>query len=329
MASIAEIRAALAAQQNKGKNNQKRSNNGGDNASFPFWNIDVGASATIRLLPDLDESNPLFWRNREVIRLPFEGVVGGEYPTNDKVEVQVPCVAMFGMSCPVTALTKHLWNDESTKALARVYWKKKSYIYQGFVVNSPLNEENVPENPIRRFVINPTIHKIIESSLANPDMEDNPTDYVGGRDFRISKTQSGQWADYGTSNWSMKVRSLSETEMAAIEKFGLHDLKQAQGEVPDADRVAAIKAMAEASLAGEPFDAASFGQYFRAFPVRGGGASYGSADTETSRPAPAARPAPAPTVTESAQQDEAAAPAAGGSANSAELLAKIRSRIGK
>jgi hypothetical protein len=325
MASIAEIRAALAAQQSKGKGNgQKRSSGGGDNASYPFWNIDVGASATLRLIPDLDPTNTLFWRNREVIKLPFEGVVGGEYPTNERVEVTVPCVAMFGMACPITAATKHLWNDESTKALARVYWKKKSYIYNGFVVNSPFVEETVPENPIRRFVINPTIHKIIESSLANPDMEDNPTDYVGGRDFRISKSQSGQWADYGTSNWSMKVRSLNETEMAAIEQYKPHDLKAALGRVPDADELSAIKAMFDASFAGEPFDAASFGQYYRAYGARGSFGGGGSNDTggEISQVTKAAPAAPVAPVTESA------APAAGASAsNSADVLAKIRARI--
>jgi hypothetical protein len=198
--------------------------------------------------------------------MPFDGVVGGDKETTDQVTVDVPCVDMFGMACPVIAATRHLWNGtEEDKNLARTYYKKRSYIFQGFVVNSPIVEEEAPENPIRRFVINKSIYDIVYQSLLEPNFESLPTDYTGGRDFAIRKTQKGEWANYGTSSWSYSSRSLTEAERAAIEKFNLFNLKDALGTVPDADHVAAIKAMFEDSFAGKPFDFASYGQYYRPY----------------------------------------------------------------
>lgn len=318
-----KIRAGLAA-----KNSKSRGNNStqatGDNASFPFWNIPEDTSATVRFLPDGDPDNIYFWVNREVIRLPFEGVVGGDYPTDRKATVTVPCVDMFGMPCPIIAATRPWWKDPSTEALARTYWKKKSYIFQGFVVNSPLEEQNVPENPIRRFVINPMLFEIIEKSLISPDMEDSPTDYVGGRDFKIAKTRKGEWANYGTSAWSFKVRSLNEAERDAIDRFGLFDLKQFLGRRPDADEMDAIKAMFEASVNGEPFDTASFGKYYRAYTGRGE-----NDDLPVSRSTAASS-----TPTASSDADQPAAPAAasqtlGRTTSPSDILERIRQRSAK
>ena len=57
MASLADIRAKLAAMESKpGSNPQTQS----DNAIYPFWNIDEGASATFRFLPDGDSKNDFF-----------------------------------------------------------------------------------------------------------------------------------------------------------------------------------------------------------------------------------------------------------------------------
>lgn len=323
---MARLKAALAKKNEKPASGGKRKSSG-DNASYPFWNIQTGESCTLRFLPDLDESNDFFWRQREVIRLPFEGVVGGDYPTNDRVEVQVPCVDMFkqaglaDLTCPIIAATRHLWKTDEN--LARTYWKKKSFIYQGFVVSSPFTEEEAPENPIRRFILGPKVHKLVEAALGDPDMEDFPCDFTGGTDFRITKGTAGQFADYGTSSYARKSRSLTETERAAIEKYKLFDLKEAMGAIPDADTMAAIKAMFEDSFAGNPYDAASFGKYFRAYGARGNSFGGGnasddnaSAETETREPV---REAAAPKA-------EAAAPKV---AEQKDVLANIRARLGK
>lgn len=320
-----QLRAKLLEAQNKGKRDDNTSRkSSGDNASYPFWNVPVGQQATLRFLPDADPDNLFFWQKREVIKLPFQGVVGGEYPTDKQVEVTVPCVDMFGMTCPIIAATRPWWKgDDNQIALARRYYKKKSFLFQGFVVNSPFTEENIPENPIRRFVLNPSLYEIVEQSLMNPEMEYLPTDYVEGRDFNVKKTQKGEYANYQTSAWSFRVRSLDERELLAIEQYGLYNLKDYLGRVPDSDELLAIKAMFEASLAGEPFDMDSFGQYYRPYGSRDGGDSV----TTAARAAVTSGAVAAP-IAEKAEEVSQTVPAATTEAKSSahEILERIKNR---
>ena len=61
MASLADIRARIAAQENK----TQKSGTQSDNAIYPHWNMDEGTTATIRFLPDADGNNTFFWRSEE------------------------------------------------------------------------------------------------------------------------------------------------------------------------------------------------------------------------------------------------------------------------
>lgn len=272
--SMDKVRAALLEKQaKKNGNGEARTQSTGDNASFPFWNIPDNTQATIRLLRDGDESNDFFWRELTRINLVFPGVVGGEYPTDREVTVKVPCMEMFGQKCPITEDIRPLWKgSEDDKNLARQYYRKKSFLYQGFVVNSPLQEQ-APENPIRRFVINQTIHEIIEASLTDSDMIDLPIDEVNGIDFIIKKTKKGQYANYQTSGWARRERSLTEEELTAIETFGLFNLSEFLGRKPDEEELAAIFQMYQDSRNGLPFDADKYGRWFRAYGNRDGGSS--------------------------------------------------------
>jgi len=286
MASLEEIRAKLMAQQTKSEGN---SNGGGDRASYPFWNIPDDSTAIIRFLPDADPSNTFFWAERLVIKLPFAGIKG-ETETKE-VTVQVPCMEMYGKSCPILTETRPWWKEKDLEDLARKYWKKRSYVFQGFVVQDPLKEETAPENPIRRFIINSTIFTNIKGSLMDPEMEDLPTDYNAGVDFRLTKTKKGQYADYATSTWSRKSRPLDENERAAIEKHGLHDLKSFLPKEPTDAEVEIIKQMFQDSVDGLPYDTAKYGQYFRPAGVQydnSNKASTASTTPPVSRPAPVA-----------------------------------------
>ena len=152
MASLAEIRAKLKAQET-GSNNRS---SGGDNSIYPFWNIKEGESATMRFLPDGDADNTFFWKERLVIKLPFAGVKGDT--DSRPVQVQVPCMEMYndGTPCPILTEVRPWFKDKSLEDMGRKYWKKRSYVFQGFVVEDPLNEDKAPENPIRRFIIGTT-----------------------------------------------------------------------------------------------------------------------------------------------------------------------------
>jgi len=191
--------------------------------------------------------------------------------------------------------------------MGRKYWKKRSYIFQGFVVNSTLDEETTPENPIRRFVINPSIFNIIRSALMNPDMEDLPTDYESGRDFKLTKTQKGGYADYSTSTWSFKARSLSESERSAIDQYGLHNLSDYMPKKPSQEELNVIQEMFKASVDGELYDPERFGQYYKPAGLSIGSTSGSSTSTASATVKPSASVQTAPqsqaqTVTEEVTQ---------------------------
>ena len=322
MASLAEIRAKLLEQENRGNN--RSSQGGGDNAIFAFWNIPEGQSATLRFLPDGDDTNTYFWRERQMIRIPFSGVAGGD--EHKPVTVTVPCMEMWGETCPVHAEIRPWFKDPAMEDMGRKYWKKRSYLFQGFVVDSPLQEDSTPENPIRRFIINPSIFNIIKQALMDPDFPEIPTDYEQGTDFRLTKTQKGQYADYSTSNWARRERSLSEDERNAVASHGLHNLNDFMPKKPNSEEVNAIFDMFEASVDGQLYDPARFANFYRPAGVNLDGLT-SNATTPVAQPAPAPAPTPEPVAESTPAPAPAAEPEAdAGKASAQDILAAIRAR---
>jgi len=261
MASLADIRARLAAQESKKTGQGQRTQS--DNAIYPHWNMEEGTTATIRFLPDANSSNTFFWVERQIIKLPFNGVKGD--PNMKQVVVQVPCVEMYGDNCPVLAEVRPWYKDDTLKEMANKYWKKRSYLFQGFVRQNPIGNDVAPANPIRRFVISPQIFTIIKSSLMDPEMENIPTDLVNGVDFNIKKTSKGGYADYSTSNWARRESPLTEAEQAAIEAHGLFNLADFLPKKPSESELRVIKEMFEASVDGKPYDNDKWGAYYRPY----------------------------------------------------------------
>lgn len=330
MASLAEIRAKLKSQEV----NRSTSNTGGDNAIYPHWNISEGSEAVVRFLPDRDETNTFFWTERNMIKLPFAGIKG--QTDSRPVTVQVPCMEMYGKTCPVLTEVRPWFKDKSMEDMGRKYWKKKSYIFQGFVTTNPLAEDSTPENPIRRFIIGPQIFNIIRGALMDPEMEEMPTDYLKGVDFRITKTTKGGYADYSTSKWSRRERPLDEAERAAIDTHGLFNLGDFRPKEPTEAEVKIIGELFAKSVEGEAYDLEQYGQYFRPAGVAYQGKPQVAVPTASAPAQPVAEAAPtAAPVTESAPapQPEAApatAAPAGDSAKRAEdILKLIRSRQAK
>ena len=258
MATLAEIRAKLMAQENR---NTGETRSVGDNAIYPFWNLEQGKESTVRFLPDGNSNNTFFWAERLMIKLPFAGVKG---ETDSKpVQVQVPCMEMYGETCPILSEVRGWFKDKSLEDLGRKYWKKRSYIFQGFVVDDGLKEDGTPENPIRRFIIGPQIFQLIKSALVDPELEELPTDYARGVDFKLAKTSKGGYADYSTSKWSRRERPLSEQDLEAVKQHGLFNLSDFLPKKPGDVELRVIKEMFQASVDGEPFDKEAWGQYFR------------------------------------------------------------------
>jgi hypothetical protein len=338
MSKLAEIRAKLAAQENRGQSTQKTPS---DSALFAFWNIKEGETAQIRFLPDSDPNNSFFWVEKAMINLTFAGVKG----TNDTKEytVKVPCMEMYGENCQVLAEVRTWYKDDSLKEMANKYWKKRTYLFQGFVKTNPLTDDSNPENPIRRFTITPQVFNIIKASLTNPEIEELPTDYQRGLNFNIVKGTKGGWSDYSTSAFARRETALTEAELAAIDSYGLFDLKSYLPKKPSESEQRIIKDMFDASVDGRPYDLDRWGAYYKPWGLEGGekSAAVGDSDEQfeqkraasaqapsapVSRPAPVAESTP-PWEDTAAATDEVQVPAAKSNAN--DILALIRSRQNK
>jgi hypothetical protein len=261
-----------------------------------------------------------------MIRLPFAGVKG--QADSKPVVVQVPCMEMYGEACPVLAEVRPWFKDPSLEEMGRKYWKKKSYVFQGFVRENALSDDKTPANPIRRFTISPQIFNIIKAALMDPEMEELPTDFGRGLDFQIVKTSKGGYADYSTSKWSRKESALTAEEQAAIDEHGLFNLSDFLPKKPTEADLKVIKEMFEASVDGQPYDAERWGAYYKPYGLDTPNAAP-KADAET----PATAPAAPAVVAEPVDEDDTpaptapvTAPAAPSSQRAEDILAMIRNR---
>ena len=320
MATLAEIRAKLKASEQKGSGERT----GGDNSIYPFWNLKEGDESVMRFLPDGNTDNTFFWVERAMIKLPFAGVKGES--ESKPVIVQVPCVEMYGDTCPILTEVRAWFKDPALEDMGRKYWKKRSYIFQGFVVEDGLSEKETPANPIRRFIIGPQIFTSIRAALVDPELEDLPTDFVHGLDYRMKKGSKGGYADYSTSSWARRERPLNDNEQAAIKAHGLYNLSDFLPKKPTDIELKVMKEMFEASVDGEAYDMDRWGQYFKpagmsqntgdpqkAYTPKAAPAA--SHNDEDDTPAPAAKAAPAPV-----------AEATSGGDRAQDILAMIRNR---
>lgn len=206
--SLADLAAAFE---------QKTAGGGGDTRwrkFFPFWKAPKDSISVVRFLPDQDEDNPMGFL---VENLTHELVVNGKRET-------VACLKMFGEDCPICALSQKYYDEkdpEHNEALGKKYYRKKGYIGQVLVLET-LVEHNA-EEVVKLIEFGPKIFKQIQSAFQSGDLENPPYELKGGYNFRIKKTQSGEYADYGTSSFSPKMTDVGDDVLEAITLF---DLKQ-------------------------------------------------------------------------------------------------------
>ena len=257
--SLEEIRNKLRALEN-------RKSGPMDKTVYAHWMIPEGTSSIQRFLPDGNNENTLFWTERQLLKFPFPGIKG--HDESKPVIVQVPCIEMFPGekgNCPVLNEVRPWWRDESLKPTASKYWVKRTYYMQGFVLKDPMNETDAPENPIRKFIIGPQIFAIIHAALLDPDMTNNPVDYINGTSFIISKTSKGGFSDYGTSKWQRNETALTPEMQEAIKKYSLVDLSSYLPKKPTPEQLAVIYDMFQASLDGELYDPEKWSQHYKPF----------------------------------------------------------------
>ena len=331
--TLAEIRAKLLEQSEKGKGG----GGGGDNLVYPHWDIPENSIAKLRFTPDADSSNPYFWVERQMIRLPFSGIKG--QPDSKPTYVQVPCIEMWpemGM-CPILAEVRPWFKDKSLEEMGRKYWKKKSYLMQGFVRENPLKEDDAVAGVLRRFIMSPQIFTLVKAALMDPELENLPTDFEAGLDFLVKKTSKGGYADYTTSTWARKESALTQAEMDIVTKDGgLFNLSQFLPKKPTTEDLVVMKEMFEASVDGQAYDTERWGKHFRPAGVQAPAGTATETAPAVAKPAPVSAKPTAPAASDDDipfDADEpstsASAPVstpAAGKARADDLIAMIRNR---
>jgi hypothetical protein len=211
---------------------------------------------------------------------------------------------MHGESCPICELSRQYY-DEKNEELGKKYYRKKSYIGQVLVIESPIEHD---QNQIVKLIdFGPKIFKLIQAAFQSGDLEEPPYELKGGYNFRIKKTKAGQYSDYGTSSFSPKQTDVDD---GLIEQMNLYSLKDYRTAYMDR---ATLEAMLMADRTGSSYN----------------GSDDAGDDVPTYAPkaAPAAAPAAAPKVEAApvAESAPAAEPAAA-SGKAQDVLAQLRAR---
>ena len=163
----------------------------------------------------------------------------------------------------------------------------------------------------------------------DPDMEELPTDYTAGVDFRLNKTSKGGYADYSTSNWARRERPLGDSEMNAINTNGLFNLSDFLPKKPSDVELKVMQEMFEASVDGEAYDEEKFSTYFRpaGMSARTGdpntSSSNGTATSRTEQTPPAT---PAVETTPAPQAEATTEQSTETEGKAEDILAMIRAR---
>lgn len=205
--SLADLASAFAS---------KTTGEGGGNQTwklfFNFWKAPVDTVSTVRFLPDAAEDNPMGFL---VENLAHELVINGK-------REKVPCLKMYGEDCPICTLSQKYYDEKSpdhNEQLGKKYYRKKSYIGQVLVTETPIEHDQ--EQLVKLIEFGPKIFKQIQASFSSGDLEEAPYELKGGYNFRIKKSKSGEYADYGTSSFSPKQTDVADDIIEMMELYNL------------------------------------------------------------------------------------------------------------
>lgn len=210
------------------------------NNYYTFWDMDVGASATIRFLPDANTSNS---RGFVLEKKQHKLTVNGQ-------ERKVPCLDMYGEKCPICQLSRDYYKNKD-EVNGKKYYRTVQYIAQALIVDNPLpvkDGEEDPKGKVRLIAMGKQIYKIIKDTFESGELDEVPYDYAKGTDFVIKKDKQGDYPSYSLSKFSRKERAL---DPETIETLELVDLQTVLPRNPGADKV---RAMLEADMTGEAYN---------------------------------------------------------------------------
>ena len=207
------------------------------------------------------------------------------------IRFEAPCYEMYGKDhkCPILQPVRDLYKEvealknagdtqgaERLKKIAGQHWIKPIFYYQGFVIKPGMNEDEVPENPIRVFPMLKQVHQVIFSKLMSEEEDgfdrlptgeftiedvntllhgDVPEDEIehfikkfDGINFILKKSKQGDHANYQTSSWAMQPTPLTDEQLEALDKYKLHDLRERLPKQPTDEQYEIMTEMVEVSI---------------------------------------------------------------------------------
>lgn len=235
MSRLAALKAGLQ------KNTQTGNTN---NNYYPFYRMGVDEKATIRFLPDKNPMNPLAFLFEKVVHT---------YTTDEKKNVTVPCMSMYGEECPVCKKAAEFFKAEGKEsANGRALYKKRQHVAQVLVVKDPLpykEGEEPATGQFRLISLTSSIISKIQTAIADDELDESPDDYARGTDFTIRKQKKGDYANYDNSKFERSERALSEAEIALAEEKSI-DLSTLRPQKPTSD---VLVQFIDSYLNGTPF----------------------------------------------------------------------------
>lgn len=223
------------------KSNDENRGNGG--RYYPMGKVDIDSSVTFRFLPDKNPDNQAGFL-KEVIM--HNLMINGS-------EKRVPCLEMWGETCPICEQAKQYFNANQNDAGSKI-WKKRNYVAQVLVIDDPLKLELDASNPIKIVSIGKQILSIIKEAIVSGEIENDPDAFVGGHNFIIKKTKGGAKPDgtgfFPTYNVGTRFSSKPSdipAELRDVIEANLIDLNDL---VPNKPDVASVYADLQASLVG-------------------------------------------------------------------------------
>lgn len=221
--SIADIKKHI--KETKAKTTQFKSSV--DKNFFPFWQMDEGDHAVVRLIPDTNPENPMpFFVDSFNHVLAIDG--------NDR---KIACPKTFDRTaeCPICDLSQKYYR-ENDKEKGRYYWRNKNSFVRLLVLENPLDvkDENGEAVDYVGRVCTSTFGKqimqAIEEALSEFD-DDQPVPWLldTGYDFTIKKVKMGgdgadSYVTYAFSKFAHRSSPIADEYRDGVELIDFKDM---------------------------------------------------------------------------------------------------------
>ena len=149
---------------------------------------------------------------------------------------------MYGEECPFCDKAREFY-DAKDAVNGKRFYRKRSYIGQVLVIETPV--EHDAQQLVKLIEFGPAVFKVMQAAFTSGDLESAPYELKGGYNFRLRKTQDGQYSSYGTSSFSPKQSDVGDDVISDIKLYNLADHR-----APQVSR-AELQALLETALTGK------------------------------------------------------------------------------